>query len=86
MLDKLNAPITVDELNVALQQLAKHKDKAPGIDGLTAEFYAEYAEFLLPYLQAATDDILQDMELDHLQSTAIVVLIFKKGHEDLLAH
>ena len=86
MLDKLNAPITVDELNVALQQLAKHKDKAPGIDGLTAEFYTEYAEFLLPYLQAATENILQDMELDHLQSTAIVVLIFKKGHEDLLAH
>ena len=80
----LGAPLSVAELTKAIEQLAKNHDKAPGIDGLTAEFYLKYKEILIPYLQRASGKIIEEMRLDNQQSTAVVVLIFKKGLEQLL--
>ena len=37
---KLDAPLTAEELHTAVYQL--HDKKSPGIDGITAEFYKTY--------------------------------------------
>ena len=80
----LESPLTKSELSKAIDQLAKNRDKAPGIDGLTAEFYSKHKEYILPDLLKASEEIIKEMRLDNQQSTAVIVLIFKKGLEHFL--
>ena len=75
--DKLNEPFTEKEIrNVILNM---KKDKSPGEDGITAEFYKTFLDDLTPELS----EIFNNLKLSHNTpaswKNAIIKLLFKKN-------
>lgn len=71
----LDRPITIEELERALQQTPN--EKAPGSDGLPGEFYKIYADLLLPQLLMVFNEALESGTLPASMNEAIIVLILK---------
>lgn len=77
----LDRPLTLEELERALQ-LAPN-DKAPGSDGLPAEFYKVYKDTLLPQLLLVFQEAVDSGQLPASMREAIVVLLPKPGKDPL---
>ncbi len=56
-----------------------HTGKAPGSDGLTADFYKHFSANLSSILAAVFNEALENKTLMNSQRLAIITLIFKKG-------
>lgn len=46
----IDGPITKEEIKIAIRTLLRNK--TPGPDGLSAEFYMTFQELLIPFLEA----------------------------------
>ena len=81
---KLDAPITEDELKTAVTQL--NDNKSPGLDGITAEFYKEYWYLIknnyLQYINTAKQSSFRDH-----RNTSVTTIIYKhKGEIYILSN
>ncbi len=60
--------------------------KAPGSDGLTANFYKQFSDLLAPILYKVFNDAFQHKTLTTTQYLAIIILLFKRGHQQMLTN
>ena len=68
-----------------LEEVSKLKNnKAPGIDGLTAEFYKNNKETIAPLLKELYDECIEKGKLTTTMRTAVITLLYKKDDKDLL--
>ena len=74
----LGAPLTLQELHSAL--LSMQGRKAPGIDGLTVEFYKAFWEVIGEDLLAVMNESLAVGELPLSCRRAVITLLPKKGN------
>jgi exonuclease III len=81
---KCDAPITMNELLGALQD--SKPGKAPGLDGLTYEFYKQFWKELSPLLLEVVNTSLQQEQLPTSMLNGIITLIPKKGDLTQLAN
>ena len=77
MLQFLNSPITIDEIQKAIRKL-KCK-KAAGIDGIPAEFYKHGSNELLPALVLLFNTIIANGEYPSSWATGIIHPVHKKA-------
>ncbi len=80
--DDLISVISSDEVEAAIKQL--WTGKAPGSNGLTADFYKHFLVELAPILAKVFNDIFENKKLSAAQCLAIIILLFKKGDKQLL--
>ena len=73
-------PATEDELTKVVKTLKKNK--APGFDGLTAEFYLKYWDEIKKEFTGVIKEIEESCELCHSQYRGIISLVYKKGDRD----
>lgn len=57
-------------------------NKSPGLDGLTAEFYMEFKEGLVPILQKLFKNFEERDELPDGLSTGVISILYKKGSRE----
>lgn len=74
--DNLDAPMSIPELQTALDKL--HPNKCPGSDGLPVEFYRQFWAQLAPYLLESLQYSFIEGELSIEQKRGIITLIPKK--------
>ena len=75
--DLLNVPISLSELHGAIFKLSKNK--SPGIDGLSVEFYQCFYHIICNDLLDVYNDIFVNGSLSVSQATAVIILIPKSG-------
>ena len=80
--DSCEGLITEQECKLAIESLAKNK--SPGNDGLTAEFYLIFFENIKDILTASFNKAYERGELSSSQKQAVITLINKKGKDRLL--
>ena len=80
----LNCPITEREIKAAIDDSASHK--APGTDGLPAEFYKYFWPELKELMTELFNYIIDNKTMSSSQSTGIVTLLHKKGVRSDLAN
>ena len=73
----MTQPITSKEVEMAIKKL--HPGKAPGLDGLTADFYNHFQEVICDILADVFNAIFEDKTLSWSQRVAIIILLFQKG-------
>ncbi|CAI5976625.1 unnamed protein product [Closterium sp. NIES-65] len=73
----LRAPWTEEEVRLAIRQLPK--GKAPGLDGLPKEIFEENWDLLGPHFFAFTKDFEKSATLPSSLTTAVTILLHKKG-------
>ncbi len=69
--------ITALEVENAIKKLCP--GKAPGLDGLTTDFYTRFSDTLCDILTAVFNEIFDQKQLTFSQYLAIIILLFKKG-------
>ena len=74
--DKLDAPITIDELKTALFQMSK--GKSPGLDGIPAEFYQEFWDLIKNDYMAFINEI-EIKAIPRGKNTSVIKLIYKES-------
>ncbi len=77
-------PITSNEVEMAIKKLCS--GKAPGLDGLTADFYNHFQDTICDILADVFNAIFEDKVLSWSQQVAIVILLFKKGDSCLVGN
>ena len=71
--------ISCDEVRTAILDL--NKNKSPGEDGLTPEFYLKFCNQIVPYLTELYNNIYFSENLAHSMKKGIITLIYKnKGN------
>lgn len=78
----LDQPLTLKELERSLRM--SPNDKAPGSDGLPAEFYKPYRDVLLPHLLRVFQEAVKTGHLPTSMREAIIILILKPGKDPSL--
>ncbi len=81
---QLISPITAKEVKNAIKRLKI--GKAPGMDGLTVDFYKFFAEDLDDILASVFNEVLEDGSLSPSQKIAIITILFKKGDSRLVSN
>ena len=79
--NKADSPITMKELDETISKLGKHK--APGLDGLTSEFYKKFKESLTPILLQYFHAVITKPSLPDRLCKGVVTLL-PKGDNNLL--
>lgn len=74
--------IGIGEIEAAIAGLGKNK--SPGIDGLTGEFYRAFREELVPVLDRLFRQIEETGEMVESMTIGLVSIIYKKGDRDRL--
>jgi hypothetical protein len=72
-----DAPLSLSQLTVALNKA--NKGNAPGLDGLTYEFYATFCNWLGPLLLKIVSRSLQEGKLSSSMQKGVVTLVPKHG-------
>lgn len=80
--ESLLGPITSEEVETAIKKLCP--GKAPGIDGLTADFYSCFSDSLCDILASVFNNALEVGQLSYTQHLAIIILLYKKGDDHLV--
>ena len=78
---ELDAPILEIELMEAIQ--AFPSGKSPGPDGFGSEFYKAFSKQLVPYMLRMINDSVRNKKLPRSLYEANIILLLKKGKEDL---
>lgn len=78
----LNKFPSYEECKDAVFQMKK--DKSPGFDGISSEFYQMFWSDIGPLFYAALEEIYDQEELTSTQKLSIVSLLFKKDERNLL--
>lgn len=76
------ANITLEELDKALGALSK--DKAPGCDGLTSNFYKYFWDHIRTLVYGMLTEILEKGSLTHTMKQGVITLIPKPGKDPTL--
>ena len=80
--EKCDKLITLVELTNIIDNLKVNK--APGLDGLTSEFYKHFWENLkMPFLQMVNESFEKGIMPDSMRK-AVITLLYKKGRSDLI--
>ena len=74
--------ITEAELTLALNNMKLNK--APGIDGLTTEFYREFWPDIKELICKSINESFREGILGYSQRKGVITLIFKKGYRENL--
>ncbi|KAJ1136101.1 hypothetical protein NDU88_002519 [Pleurodeles waltl] len=77
--ESLEAPITLGELNKALEQLPRNK--VPGTDGLPSEYYSTFATHLNTYLLKIFEEAEVNGNLPPSMREAMIVVLPKPGRD-----
>ncbi len=80
----LGDPISVKECEEAIARL--RSGKAPGSDGLIAEFYKHFDQELSLILCDVFNKAFEDSSLSPSQKLAVIILLFKKGDTEELTN
>ena len=78
--DRLEGPLTSEEFTAALKSMPRNK--SPGLDGLTAEFYCHFWDLLCDDLLAVYNSVLSSGRLSASQRCGVVRLLYKKGDKE----
>ena len=73
--EKLDAPITIEELKTAIFQMLT--GKTPGLDGIPIEFYQEFWEQIKEHYLAFINRV-KTLAFPKSKNTSVIKLIFKK--------
>ena len=73
----LDQPITLQDLKSALKTMPK--EKAPGIDGLSYEFFKKFEDIILPIFLEAMNHSMETGKMSKTQRSGIITLIHKEG-------
>ena len=73
---EMNKPFTLQDMKVTLHNM--NKNKTPGPDGLTTEFYNFFFTTLGPILHATLEEAYNNMELPNSMNTSYITLLPKK--------
>ena len=76
---ELDSPISEEEILEAIKRSGKNR--SPGPDGLTSEFYNSFPTLLAPLLKDLYQEIFEKKSLTPSQKEALVTMIYKKGDE-----
>ena len=80
--NRLEMPITMEEMQSVLEDMAH--DKAPGLDGLTREFYCTFFEELKAPLMRMYYVCFRNKRLNPMARKGVIQLLPKKGKDELL--
>ena len=81
-LEKMNEPITTEEISEAWKK--QKNSKSPGPDGLPAEYYKTFEETLIPHFKKLIEDIQTKGEIPDSWKEAHISLIHKEGTDKRL--
>ena len=80
--ESARGPLTSEECTAALKSMPRNK--SPGLDGLTAEFYRHFWDLLCDDLLGVYNSVFSSGRLSASQRCGVVRLLYKKGErEDL---
>jgi exonuclease III len=82
--ERCEALLTINELTIALQNT--NLGKAPGLDGLTYEFYKKFWKELSPLLLQVANTSLQKGKLPTSMLNGVVTLVPKQGDPTMLSN
>ena len=77
LVEGLEAPLALKELECALRGMGSRR--APGIDGLPAEFYLRFWGWLGPVVLEVLQEVLRAGTLGPTMAKGVISLVFKKG-------
>lgn len=78
---ELDAPLSIEEISLAISQLPAHK--TPGLDGFPTEWYAHFHQLLCPFLLHTFNKALEVGILPPTMHEALIILLLKP-HKDPL--
>ena len=76
----LERPLTLDESAAALKSMSRNK--SPGLDGLTVEFYRHFWDLPCDDLLAVYNSVFSSGRLSATQRFVVVRLLYEKGNKE----